>query len=105
MVIKSAGFLKRLKNFGNKFIQGLDFINDKIVKPVRKITDPLVGATKWGGLINQGLDFASNTVDYLADRSRENTAKNRINTEQRPKTLAESRPNALLPGRSQYDLW
>ena len=105
MVIKSAGFLKRLKNFGNKFIQGLDWVNDKIVKPVRKVTDPLVGATKWGGLINQGLDFASNTVDYLSDRSRENTNKNRITTEQRPKALAESRSGGLLPGQRPYDLW
>lgn len=92
---KGAGFLKRLKNFGGKFIQGLDWVNDNIVKPVRKVTDPLLEGTKWGGLINDGLDLMSNTVDYFADKSRGSNTK----------LVAGQQPVKGLPNKTNYSIW
>lgn len=68
-MVKSAGFLKRLKNFGNKFIQGLDWVNDKIVKPVKNTLEPVINTIPYGSTINKVIDWGSNLIDNLADKS------------------------------------
>ena len=98
---KFAGFLKRAKNLGKNIIQGLDWVNDKIIKPVRTVTDPIIGATKYGGIINKGLDWASGLIDDLADKSRgQRQIKGGV-----PNQIKGGVPKQINSGVNKYGLW
>lgn len=61
-MVKSAGFLKRLKNLKDFVGKGASFINDNIVKPLRPIVDTALDMTGFGA-VKPILDMGSNFID------------------------------------------
>ena len=64
-MVKSAGFLKRLKNFGEKVGKGLKWVNTNLIKPNKEKIDELLDFVPYGNYIKKGVDFGSKIVDKI----------------------------------------
>lgn len=61
-MVKSAGFLKKMKKIGNIIGQGASWVNNNIVKPLRPIVDTALDMTGFGAA-KPILDVGSNWLD------------------------------------------
>lgn len=66
-MVKSAGFLKKLKNIGNLIGKGVSWVNKNIIKPINPIIDTALDFVPYGSTIKnvkntitQGLDALDN---------------------------------------------
>ena len=69
-MVKSAGFLKKLKKIGNLIGKGASWVNDNVVKPLKPIINQGVsfaagaaGVPMLGNAINTAIDAGSNWLD------------------------------------------
>ena len=69
-MVKSAGFLKKLKKIGNLIGKGASWVNNNIVKPLKPIINQGVsfaagamGVPMVGTAINSAIDAGSNWLD------------------------------------------
>ena len=65
-MVKSAGFLKKLKKVGNLIGKGTSWINNNIVKPLNPVIDTALDFVPGGSAIKTVKNFATNAIDnYL----------------------------------------
>lgn len=69
-MVKSAGWLKKLKKVGDLIGKGASWVNNNIVKPMKPLINhginfasSALGVPGVGAAINSGLDMASNYLD------------------------------------------
>lgn len=62
-MVKSAGFLKKLKKIGNLIGKGASWVNTNIVKPLRPMIDTALDMTGLGSVAKPALNVASNWLD------------------------------------------
>ena len=64
-MVKSAGFLKKLKKVGQLVGKGVGMVNDNIIKPLRPVIDTGLDMFGFGGA-KKVLDGASNLIDQFS---------------------------------------
>lgn len=65
-MVKSAGFLKKLKKVGQLIGKGASWVNNNIVKPLNPVIDTALDFVPGGGMLKNVKDAASNAIDrYL----------------------------------------
>ena len=62
-MVKSAGFLKKLKKVGQLVGKGAGWVNSNIVKPLRPVIDTALDMTGFGSVAKPILDVGSNWLD------------------------------------------
>lgn len=62
-MVKSAGFLKKLKKVGQLIGKGASWVNTNIVKPLRPVIDTALDITGLGSVAKPALNMASNWLD------------------------------------------
>ena len=75
-MVKSAGFLKKLKKIGNLFGKGANWINNNIVKPLNPIIDTALDFVPGGGVIKGIKNTASNFLDNQYGTNSDNRITN-----------------------------
>lgn len=66
-MVKSAGFLKKLKKIGNVIGQGATWINKNILKPLNPILDTALDFVPGGGIIKGIKNGVSKGLDFIDD--------------------------------------
>ena len=66
-MVKSAGFLKKLKKIGNVIGQGATWINKNILKPLNPILDTALDFVPGGGIIKGVKNGVSKGLDFIDD--------------------------------------
>ena len=66
-MVKSAGFLKKLKKIGNVIGQGATWINKNILKPLNPILDTALDFVPGGGIIKTVKNGVSKGLDFIDD--------------------------------------
>ena len=74
-MVKSAGFLKKLKKIGQLVGKGASWVNKNIVKPLNPVIDTALEFVPGGSAIKSVKDAASKGLDYL-DENYFNTPSN-----------------------------
>lgn len=76
-MVKSAGFLKKLKNIGNLIGKGANWVNKNIIKPLNPIIDTALDFIPYGNTIKhvkntvtKGLDLLDNWDDFRTTPNR-----------------------------------
>ena len=64
-MVKSAGFLKKLKKLGNIIGKGVSWVNNNIVKPLNPLLDTALDFVPYGGTIKTVKNTISNGIDQL----------------------------------------
>ena len=77
-MVKSAGFLKKLKKVGNLIGKGITWANKNIVKPLNPIIDTALDFVPGGGIIKNVKNTITTGIDYLDDTFYKTKGDNRI---------------------------
>ena len=75
-MVKSAGFLKKLKKVGNLFGNGANWINNNIIKPLNPIIDNALDFVPGGNVIKGIKNTASNFLDNKYGTNSDNRITN-----------------------------
>ena len=74
-MVKSAGWLKKLKKVGDLIGQGATWVNKNIVKPLNPILDTALDFVPGGGIVKTVKNTVSKGLDFIDDafyKTREN---------------------------------
>ena len=78
-MVKSAGFLKKLKKVGNLIGKGASWVNNNIVKPLNPIIDTALDFVPGGSVIKTAKNFASSAIDnYLPSAPSNRNVQNAV---------------------------
>lgn len=66
-MVKSAGFLKKLKKIGNVIGKGATWVNKNILKPLNPILDTALDFVPGGGIIKGVKNGISKGLDFVDD--------------------------------------
>lgn len=66
-MVKSAGFLKKLKKIGNVIGQGATWVNKNILKPLNPILDTALDFVPGGSIIKTVKNGISKGLDFVDD--------------------------------------
>ena len=70
-MVKSAGFLKKLKKVGKLIGKGAGWVNDTVVKPLRPVIDTALDMTGYGSVAKPILNAGSSFLDKYGGRKPE----------------------------------
>ena len=65
-MVKSAGFLKKLKKLGTLIGKGVGWVNENVVKPLRPVIDTGLDMLGVGTFAKPALNMASNMIDKFS---------------------------------------
>lgn len=104
-MVKSAGFLKKLKNISNIVGKGVNWVNKNIVKPLNPIIDTALDFVPYGGIAKGVKNTISKGIDLLDDYQDYRTKPNR-----KIQRMVETGGDMLLDSQRsnkdrKYDLW
>ena len=77
-MVKSAGFLKKLKKIGNMIGEGASWVNKNIIKPLNPIIDTALDFIPGGGIAKNVKNVISKGIDYLDDNFYHTKSDDRI---------------------------
>lgn len=76
-MVKSAGFLKKLKKIGDLVGKGVNWVNQNIIKPINPLIDTALDFVPYGGTIKtvkntvtKGLDMLDNFDNFKIQPNR-----------------------------------
>ena len=83
-MVKSAGFLKKLKKVGNIIGKGVSWVNKNIVKPLNPIIDTALDFIPYGNVAKGIKNTISNGIESLGNKlyntKNNNTIQNLVRT-------------------------
>ena len=78
-MVKSPGFLKKLKKVGQLVGKGASWVNNNIIKPLNPIIDTALDFVPYGSTIKQVKDTATNVIDkYLPSAPTDRRVQNAV---------------------------
>lgn len=79
-MVKSAGFLKKLKKIGQLVGKGASWVNNNVVKPLNPIIDNALDFVPGGNIIKGAKNMASNFLDQQFGTASDKRITNFIDT-------------------------